>query len=166
MLLAVPVALQKHLQASTGLPPRLGKRVVRRRPGSFCRGVPGKATWCAAGCRAGWWTERESLGLCKVDFSHSWGWACRFYYLCSPAALTLMNDTCIGPFSSIKTGQLTVCHTISIKLSYSPKQGGHNPTATWEQSLASAKSPVVPANCFGECLTAQAKSMSATTPMT
>ena len=76
-------------------------------------------------CIAGLWTEKESLGLCKVDFSHSWSCACRFYHLCSPAALTLMNDTCMGPSSSIKTGELTVYRAISIKLSYSAKQGGH-----------------------------------------
>lgn len=101
-----------------------------------------------------------------MAFSHSWDCACRFYHLHSPAALTLMNDTCMGTFPSVKTGQHTAYHAISIKLSYSPKQGGHNHMATWEQSLASAESRVVPGNCFGECLMAQAKSMSATALMT
>lgn len=122
--------------------------------------LPVPVCWWAMRCTAGLWTERESLGLCKVDFSHSWDCAC------STAACTLMNDTCMGPFTSIKTSQLTVYHAISIKLSYFPKQGGHNHTTTWKQSPASAESPAVAMNCFRECLMAQAKSMSATTPMT
>lgn len=73
-----------------------------------------------------------------------------------------MNDTCMGSFSNIKTGQLTEYHAISIKFSYSLKQGGHTCMATWEQSLAFAESLVMPGNCFKECLVAQAKSMSVT----
>lgn len=77
-----------------------------------------------------------------------------------------MNDTCMGPFSSIKIGQLTVYHAISIKFSYFPNQGGQTQMATREQSLASAESPVVPGNCFGKFVVAQAKIMSVTDLMT
>lgn len=166
MQVAVAAALQQHLLEPPGMPMCLGKRAALDASGSCL---------CLVRClrdRGLWGTPQDcvlSMGLwdsAKVDFHHSWDCACRFCSLCSPAALRVMNDTCMGPFSSIKSGQLTAYHVISIKFSYFPNQGGQTRMTTIEQSLVSAESPVMPGNCFGKFLVAQAKIMSATALMT
>lgn len=169
MQLAAAVALQKHLLGPTGMPMCLGKRVALDAPGSCLYWY----AWKSCLWDGGLWSAPQDCELsmslwdsAKIDFSHSWDCACRFCSLCSPAALTVMNDTCMGPFSSIKIGQLTVYHVINIKFSYFPNQGGQTHVTTREQSLASAESPVMPGNCFGKFLAAQAKIMSATALMT
>lgn len=105
MQVAVTAALQQHLLEPTEMPMCFGKRAALEASGSCL---------CLVNCprdRGLWGAPQDcelSMGLwdsAKINFHLSWDCACRFCSLCSPAALWVMNDTCMGPFS--KTGQLT-----------------------------------------------------------